>query len=97
MNNKCCLSVYVTVGLMLAPQLALAYVGPGTGLSAIGSFFALLMTIVLVIVGFFWLPLKRVLKSRQKTSETPPKESAPEDVVARTTVRTESPEDSSTP
>jgi len=81
---------------MLAPQLALAYVGPGTGLSAIGSFFALLMTIVLVVVGFFWLPLKRLLKSRQKTSDVPPQEEAvSDDILVQTTEQIESLQESS--
>lgn len=43
------------------PQIALAYVGPGTGLSAIGAFLALLAALVIAIIGFFWYPLKRFL------------------------------------
>ena len=47
------------------PQIALAYVGPGTGLSAIGAFLALLAGIVVVILGFFWYPIKRLLGKKK--------------------------------
>ena len=48
------LTVYV-------PQVAFAYIGPGSGLSAIGAFFALLTAILVAILGFFWYPIKRLL------------------------------------
>ena len=40
--------------------VALAYIGPGSGLSAIGSLLAIVGTFLLIIVGFFWYPLKRL-------------------------------------
>jgi hypothetical protein len=46
------------------PAMAFAYVGPGAGITAIGSVLALLMGIVLAIVGFIWYPLKRFIRSR---------------------------------
>lgn len=52
------LSVILTVCL---PQIVLAYIGPGTGLSAIGSFLALLVGIIVAILGFLWYPIKRLL------------------------------------
>ena len=50
------------------PKLALAYIGPGTGLSAIGAFLALLVAIIATILGFLWYPIKRLLgiKKRQE-------------------------------
>jgi len=50
------------------PKIALAYVGPGTGLSAIGAFLALLVAIIATILGFLWYPIKRLLgiKKRQE-------------------------------
>lgn len=48
---------------------AFAYVGPGTGLSAIGTILAFLGSILLLIVGFLWYPIKRLIKSR-KNQET---------------------------
>jgi uncharacterized membrane protein len=46
----------------VAPDPALAYVGPGAGLTAIGTVFALLAAVLLAIVGFVWYPVKRLLK-----------------------------------
>ncbi|MAT91066.1 MAG: hypothetical protein CME59_00540 [Halioglobus sp.] len=46
---------------VLAPCAA-AYIGPGSGLSAVGSLLALLAAVVVAIVGFLWYPLKRLIK-----------------------------------
>lgn len=43
-----------------------AYIGPGAGLSAIGSVLALLGALVLMVVGFVWYPVKRLLKWRKR-------------------------------
>lgn len=45
---------------------ALAYVGPGAGLSAIGSIMAFLGSIMLLIAGFVWYPIKRLVRGRGK-------------------------------
>ncbi|MEM9386267.1 MAG: hypothetical protein AAGA68_14495 [Pseudomonadota bacterium] len=42
-----------------------AYIGPGAGITAIGSLVALLGAVCLAIVGFVWYPLKR-LRARMK-------------------------------
>jgi ABC-type bacteriocin/lantibiotic exporter with double-glycine peptidase domain len=47
------------------PSTAVAYVGPGAGLSAIGSLLALIAAVLLAIVGFLWYPLKRIMKKRK--------------------------------
>ncbi len=46
---------------VLVPQMAFAYVGPGAGLTAIGTFIALIGAVLLGIVGFIWYPVKRLL------------------------------------
>ncbi len=58
--------------LVLTSQPAMAYVGPGAGLSAIGSILAFLGVVFLIIVGFFWYPFKRMIArlSGNKNSET---------------------------
>jgi hypothetical protein len=53
-------------GLFSSP--ALAYVGPGAGLSAIGAFLALVAGIIIAIFGFFWYPIKRILRNRKNAS-----------------------------
>lgn len=47
--------------VMLTPATAAAYIGPGAGLGALGSLLALLGAALLVIVGFVWYPVKRVM------------------------------------
>ncbi|MEM7268686.1 MAG: hypothetical protein AAF401_05475 [Pseudomonadota bacterium] len=56
------------------PTLAMAYVGPGAGISAIGSLIALIAAVLLAIVGFLWFPLKRMLRKRSNK----PAEGSPE-------------------
>jgi len=52
----------------LMPAAAFAYVGPGAGLTAIGTVLALFAALALAIVGFVWYPLKRLLGHRQPVS-----------------------------
>ena len=51
------------------PGLLHAYVGPGVGLSAIGSVLAFIGAVFLLIVGFLWYPIKRLLKRKSKPEE----------------------------
>lgn len=51
----------------LLPESAAAYVGPGAGLTAIGTVFALVAAVFLAIVGFVWYPVKRMLKRSPAT------------------------------
>lgn len=53
--------------LLAAP--AQAYIGPGAGLGAIGLTIALVLGALLLIVGFVWYPLKRLLRSSKKTPD----------------------------
>ncbi len=50
----------------LTPATAHAYIGPGAGISAIGSLLALIAAVLLAIVGFVWYPVKRLMKKRRK-------------------------------
>jgi len=51
---------------ILAPTAAHAYIGPGAGITAIGSVLALVGALLLAIIGLVWYPLKRVMKGRKK-------------------------------
>lgn len=55
-----CLSAATAFALM--PEVAAAYVGPGAGLTAIGTILALLGAVFFAIVGFVWYPVKRMMK-----------------------------------
>lgn len=57
-------ALLLMIGAMLTPAAAMAYVGPGAGLGAIGALLALIGTLLLAIVGFVWYPVKRMLKKR---------------------------------
>ena len=59
----------LAVAAVLVPAAAQAYVGPGAGLTAIGTMIALFAGIVLAIIGFVWYPLKRMMKNRAKPAE----------------------------
>jgi hypothetical protein len=58
-------NLILTIVFLVLPCLSHAYVGPGLGLSAIGSIIAFIGAIVLLIVGFVWYPIKRLLKGMQ--------------------------------
>jgi hypothetical protein len=53
--------VNVMIWLMATSRTADAYIGPGAGISAIGTVIALPGAVVLAIVGFIWYPARRLL------------------------------------
>ncbi len=55
--------------LVATPGLALAYIGPGAGLSAIGSILGFVGVVLLLVLGFVWYPVKRLLRRRKARSE----------------------------
>ena len=57
--------ILVLMFVVLSPTVASAYIGPGTGISAIGTFLALLVGIVVALLGFLWYPLKRLLGKKK--------------------------------
>ena len=57
--------------LLASPGIAWAYIGPGAGITAIGSAIALLGSILLVIVGFVWYPIKRLLAKMKRKKPVP--------------------------
>ncbi|MGI9350090.1 MAG: hypothetical protein ACR2O3_00890 [Rhizobiaceae bacterium] len=56
------------ISSLLFVDYAFAYLGPGAGLSALGSLLALIGIVVLAIAGFLWYPIKRMV-TRSKTKE----------------------------
>jgi uncharacterized membrane protein len=63
--------VGMAVGLvLLLPQAASAYVGPGGGLTVIGAALALVGGVILGILGFVWYPIKRLLRAVSGRSRT---------------------------
>lgn len=62
-RQLCQCAVLIAALLCLFPQPAMAYIGPGAGLSAIGAFLAILAALVVAVFGFLWYPIKRLLRS----------------------------------
>ncbi len=58
----------IAVFLLATSFSAEAYIGPGAGISAIGTVVALFGAILLAIVGFVWYPVKRLLRTRKRES-----------------------------
>ncbi|MCB1516940.1 MAG: hypothetical protein KDJ19_04900 [Hyphomicrobiaceae bacterium] len=48
----------------LSVEPAFAYIGPGAGLSAIGTLVAIVVAAIMAVVGFVWYPVKRLLKGK---------------------------------
>ncbi len=69
--------LFLTI-LVLAPTSAFAYIGPGAGLGAIATFVAIVLGLLLLVVGFLWYPLKRMLNKRRQTETKDSAECVPE-------------------
>ena len=67
MRNVAYLILTALMLTVLSPSLAFAYVGPGAGLSALGSLLALFGALALGVIGFLWYPLRRLLRYFQST------------------------------
>ncbi|PMO29511.1 hypothetical protein BCT12_06605 [Vibrio breoganii] len=63
------ISRYLCIIMILMPLKAHAYIGPGVGMTAIGTFLALLLIVILALVGFVWYPAKRAWKRHKADKE----------------------------
>lgn len=48
--------------LLLAPEAASAYGGPGSIISGVGAFLAALAALAAAVFGFLWFPIKRLMR-----------------------------------
>lgn len=53
--------------LLMGSQPAIAYVGPGLGLGAIGAIIGVVFSVLLAIFAIFWYPIKRWLGIGKRT------------------------------
>ena len=60
----------IMLSMLLLPLAANAYVGPGSGITAIGSVLALIAALVVGILGFVWYPIKRFRKKRLNSKKS---------------------------
>ena len=59
--KKITIILWAVMVVLAAPGLAAAYIGPGVGLTTIGTALALICAVFLGILGFFWYPVKRLI------------------------------------
>lgn len=56
--------------MSIADLLAVSlYIGPGSGMAAFGSLAAVIAAGALVVVGFVWYPVRRLLRARRAARE----------------------------
>lgn len=65
--------------LALAAVPAQAYVGPGAGISVLGSLLGILATIVVAIGAILFWPIRKLLRRRKAASAPVSTEAAPND------------------
>jgi membrane protein implicated in regulation of membrane protease activity len=64
------LAVATVAALTLAATPALAYVGPGAGLSLLGAFWGLLVAILAALAFVIVYPVRRMMRARKRPAET---------------------------
>ena len=60
------LLILCIVSILVAPQIANAYVGPGLGAGTIGVILGIIGSIFIAIFAIVWYPLKRLLKKNKQ-------------------------------
>jgi len=80
MNNKALHILTVTL-LTVAPIAAQAYVGPGAGISLLGSLWGLIVGVVVALAMILFWPIRIMLRKR-KVAQAAEGEAAVEDTVA---------------
>ena len=58
-----CIPLITFLAVTLFAADAYAYVGPGAGLTVIGSLLSVGAAVLLAIVGFIWYPVRRLLRT----------------------------------
>jgi membrane protein implicated in regulation of membrane protease activity len=64
------LAIAITTVLTLAAAPAMAYVGPGAGLSLLGAFWGLLVAILAALAFVVVYPVRRMMRARKRPAET---------------------------
>jgi membrane protein implicated in regulation of membrane protease activity len=64
------LAMAIIGALMLAATPAMAYVGPGAGLSLLGAFWGLLVAILAAVAFVVVYPIRRMMRARKRPAQT---------------------------
>lgn len=59
-------SIFLPLLALIAPEQAHAYIGPGVGLGAVLVTVAFVLGFFLLLAGFVWYPIKRLMKSAKR-------------------------------
>ena len=62
--------------LLLLPVSVLAYIGPGAGISVVGSLLGILGTIIIAIGAILFWPIRKMMKRRKAAAATTEPESS---------------------
>jgi uncharacterized membrane protein len=65
MINNRALILFSSLPMIMAPLSAHAYIGLGPGMTMIGSFFSLIIGVLIVVGMIFILPMRMMLKKRK--------------------------------
>jgi hypothetical protein len=65
MSGTAIIAACIVAITTMAPSAALAYVGPGAGLSMMGSLIAVVGALLVAILGLVILPVRMLLKRRR--------------------------------
>lgn len=61
--------VAIVATLVLIPEAAYAYGGPGSIVSGLGALVAVIVAIAAAVAGFFWYPIKRLVQRLRGRTE----------------------------
>lgn len=89
---KTLLALTTALALLAAPDLALAYVGPGAGLSLLGALWALLAAVATALAFILLWPVRRMLRRRREAGAPDPDETEAEETAAQAASRVSSSE-----
>lgn len=69
MNRMPAIALSAALAVLLLPNPALAYIGPGVGAGAIGAVLGVIGSIFLGLFAILWYPIKRMMKRRKKGND----------------------------
>lgn len=62
---------FIIIAMLIAPPVS-AYIGPGAGISVLGSLLGIIVTIVVAIGAIVMWPLRKLLKKKRAAAESEP-------------------------
>ena len=67
-HQKFCMVLFM-LAVFLASQPALAYIGPGAGITMLGALWGVLVAILLALAAVLFWPIRSLLRRRKKAAE----------------------------